>query len=100
MGLTMIHRSIVLRPTGEPAAAALLRVLASHSALRRLAQQARAHARKRWDVEQHVGIGGVGERAMTLPGSDAAADVLDRLAKPDLLEIVTVVAQIAEVVSP
>src|SRR5229473_1798425 len=58
----------------------------------------RPHARQCRNVVQHVGIRSVGQRAMTLPCRDAPAHFLDFVAEPNLLEIVVVVAQIAEII--
>ena len=58
----------------------------------------RRHTRQSRDVVEHVRIGGICQGAMTLLGRDTLAYFLDLLAKPDFLEIVVVVPQIAEVV--
>src|SRR5215469_16984974 len=61
-------------------------------------QNLRTYPRERGNVVQDVGIRGVGQRAVTFVRGDAAARFLDLFAEPDFLEIVMMVAQIAEVV--
>src|SRR5260370_23449141 len=58
----------------------------------------RTHSSQRWDVVEHVGVGSIGQRAVTFPGGDATANFLDFLAEPDFLEIVVVVTQITAIV--
>src|SRR5690606_879901 len=56
--------------------------------------------RQRWRVDQHIGIACVGQRAITLLRGNASPHLLAALPEPDLLEVIIMVAQIAEIIRP